>query len=68
MSKFLIWANNSRKAVAALAIGVLGWGQDVVRSETIPITGQEWINLGFAVAVALGVYSVANEPKSDPQG
>lgn len=61
LERILTKLNESRKAGAALAIGALGWGQDVVRSESIPVTGQEWINLGFAILAALGVYAVANK-------
>jgi hypothetical protein len=58
--------NGSRKAIAALAIGVLGWGQQVVRSEPLPITGDEWIALGFATLAAFGVYGITN--KNDTAG
>jgi hypothetical protein len=50
-----------RKTVAAIAIGLLGWGGSVVTSTQSPITASEWLQLGTVVATALGVYQVTNE-------
>lgn len=51
-----------RKTVAALVVGVLGWGAVVVNSPQAAISASEWLSLGVAVATALGVYMVKNDP------
>lgn len=51
-----------RKTVTALCVGLLGWGTVVVTSDPTAITSSEWIAFGVALATALGVYAVPNEP------
>lgn len=48
------------KTVSAVVIGLLGWGAQVVNSESTSITANEWIALGTAVATAVGVFAVKN--------
>lgn len=52
-----------RKTVAALVVGLLGWATVVVTSPEATITASEWLGLGTALATALGVYQVPNEPE-----
>lgn len=54
--------NRYAKSVTALVTAVLGWGAVVVASPPGPVTAAEWLSLGVAVATALGVYAVRNEP------
>jgi len=54
-----------RKTVTAIIIGLLGWATAVVTSDTTHITAPEWIGLGTALATALGVYQIPNEPAYD---
>lgn len=49
------------KTIAAVVIGLLGWGGVVVASEPTAITASEWLAFGVALATALGVYQVPNE-------
>lgn len=56
-----------QKAITALVSGVLLWGSVVVASPAGPITASEWLGLGTAAAVALGVYAVPNSPKPEPE-
>ncbi len=51
-----------RKTVAAVVVGVLGWAAVVITSEPSQVTASEWLGLATALATALGVYSVPNEP------
>lgn len=50
------------KTFAALLVGILGWAGVVIASEATHVTASEWLALGVALATALGVYSVPNEP------
>lgn len=52
-----------RKSITALVVGLLGWGTMVVTSEPAAITANEWLALGVALATALGVYQVPNQPE-----
>lgn len=51
-----------RKTVTAIVVGLIGWATVVVTSEAVKITAPEWIGLATAVATALGVYTVPNDP------
>lgn len=51
-----------RKTIAAVITGLLGWGAVVITSDAAKISASEWLMLGTALATALGVYSVPNEP------
>lgn len=51
-----------RKTIAAVVTGLLGWATIVVTSAAAPVTSSEWLMLGVALATALGVYTVPNEP------
>lgn len=53
------------KTVAALVAGAIGWATLVVASDSVPITAEEWIAGGTALAVALGVYVVPNAAHSE---
>jgi hypothetical protein len=54
--------NAYRKTVAAL-LGAAGtWCVAAIPDGRI--TSMEWVALGIAVATALGVYSVPNDPKT----
>jgi hypothetical protein len=55
--------NPYKKTVAAIVIGVIGWATAVVTSDRATISAGEWIMLATAIATALGVYSVTNEPE-----
>lgn len=52
-----------RKTVTAIVVGGLGWGTVVVTSEPVAITASEWLMGATALATALGVYSISNEPQ-----
>lgn len=54
----------AKKTVAAVVTGALGWGAVVITSESASITASEWLALAVAVATALGVYAVTNEPSA----
>lgn len=49
-----------RKTITALVVGAIGWATLVVESSSGPITSTEWIAGATALAMALGVYTVAN--------
>ena len=51
-----------RKTIAAITVGLIGWGTQVVTSAQGPVTAQEWVALATVLAVTGGVYSVANKP------
>lgn len=51
-----------RKTVAAVVTGTIGWAAAVVTSDPTAITAAEWVMGATALATALGVYVVANEP------
>lgn len=51
-----------RKTAAAAIVGVLGWAAQVTASPPAAITAGEWVGLGTVLAVAFGVYAVANVP------
>lgn len=51
-----------RKTIVAVIIGVLGWAGTVVVSEHSSVSAAEWLGLATAVATALGVYGVPNDP------
>lgn len=51
-----------RKTITALVVGLLGWGTVVVTSPASPVSASEWLALGVALATALGVYTIPNEP------
>lgn len=53
------------KTITALIVGAIGWATLVVHSAPVDITADEWIQGATALAVALGVYSVANASSSD---
>ena len=50
-----------RKTIAAV-LGAGGVWCSAVLPLPGPITDSEWVALGIAVATALGVYTVANDP------
>jgi hypothetical protein len=50
------------KTIAAIVTAVLGWVAAVVVSAPEAVTSAEWLTLAVAVATALGVYAVRNEP------
>lgn len=52
----------ANKAITALVAGAIGWATLVVNSAPTAITAAEWIAGGTYLAIALGVYSVANKP------
>lgn len=53
-----------RKTITALVTGAIGWATLVVVSDSVPITGPEWIAGATAAAIALGVYAVPNASRS----
>ncbi len=59
------WINQSRKAIAALLVGALGWATQVVSSERASISAEEWIALATVVVTVITVYFLANEPAPD---
>lgn len=50
------------KSLSALVVGALGWGAQVIASPSAAITAPEWLGLGTALAVVLGVFTVVNTP------
>lgn len=55
------------KTIAALVIGILGWGGVVVNSEAASVTASEWLALGVAMATAIGVWYTPAKGYSYPQ-
>mgnify|MGYP000921628381 CR=1 FL=1 len=51
-----------RKTLAAVTIGLIGWAGIVISSPANEISAEEWLGLAIALATALGVYSIPNEP------
>lgn len=49
------------KTIAAVIIGLIGWGAMVVASPDAAITSSEWIALSTVTATALGVYQIVNK-------
>lgn len=54
--------NRYRKTITALVTGGIGWATMVIQSAPVHITATEWIGLATFVAIALGVYTIPNEP------
>ena len=52
-----------RKTVTAVVTGLIGWAAVVITSEPTAITASEWLMGATALATALGVYAVANQPE-----
>lgn len=50
-----------RKMIAALAIGLIGWGAQVVTSDPTAVTAGEWVGLATVAAVTVGVGAVLNK-------
>lgn len=55
--------NPYRKTVTAVVTGAIGWAAVVITSEPNAITASEWLMGATALATALGVYAVANQPE-----
>jgi hypothetical protein len=51
-----------RKTITAVVTGVIGWAGVVIASDATGVTAAEWLGLAVAVATALGVYGVPNDP------
>ena len=51
-----------RKTITAVVTGLIGWAAVVITSEPAAITASEWLMGATALATALGVYAVANDP------
>ncbi|MCA1570072.1 MAG: hypothetical protein LC798_07070 [Chloroflexi bacterium] len=51
-----------RKTATAALVAVLGWAGVVTTSAAGPISASEWLSLGVALATALGVFAVPNDP------
>lgn len=49
-----------KKAVTALATGVVGWVTAVLASPAPGVTGTEWVVLVTVILSAAGVYGVTN--------
>ena len=54
-----------KKTIAAIVGAVLTWG---LTAQDDGIQAAEWWGLGVAVATALGVYQVSNEPNPPDEG
>jgi hypothetical protein len=50
------------KFIVAVVGAIIGWAAVVVQSTPDRITASEWLYGGTLLAIALGVYSVANQP------
>lgn len=50
------------KFIVAVVTAVIGWATLVVESTPADITSSEWIAGATMLAMALGVFSVANHP------
>jgi uncharacterized membrane protein len=50
------------KFVIAIVTAVIGWATMVVQSPHGSVTSAEWIAGGTYLAIALGVFTVANHP------
>jgi hypothetical protein len=48
------------KVVSAVVAGMIGWATLVVNSASDTITASEWITGATYLAIALGVYGIAN--------
>lgn len=51
----------ANKFITALVAGSIGWATLVVNSDPSRVTSSEWIAGGTYLAIALGVYQVANK-------
>lgn len=49
------------KTVTAVVAAAIGFAAEVVTSASAAITGQEWLHGATYLAIALGVYTVANK-------
>lgn len=54
--------NKAKKTVTAVIVAVIGWTTLVVQSGSGAITATEWIAGATMLAMALGVYTVTNQP------
>lgn len=54
--------NPYRKTITAIVVGLIGWASIVIVSPQAHISASEWLGLAVALATALGVYSVPNDP------
>lgn len=52
-----------RKTISAVVTGAIGWAAVVITSDPTAITASEWLMGATALATALGVYAVANDPE-----
>lgn len=57
----MTFLNSVRKPITALAVGLIGWATQVANSAPAHITSGEWIALATVVAVAVGIFPVANK-------
>jgi len=53
---------NFNKTIVAVVTGLIGFGILVVDSPSSAITSTEWIAGAIALATAIGVYAVPNQP------
>ena len=60
MTPIAKWLGPWAKTVTALVVGLLGWASIVISSDSSAVTANEWVMLGVALAVALGVYTIPN--------
>lgn len=56
-----LFGGKANKAVAALAVAGVGFATEVVLSASAKITSVEWLHGGVGLAVALGIYTIANK-------
>jgi predicted RecA/RadA family phage recombinase len=54
--------NEYRKTITAVVTGAIGWATLVIVSDPVAITAPEWVAGATALAIALGVYAVPNDP------
>lgn len=56
-----LFGGKANKAVSALALAAVGFATEVVLSVPDKITSAEWLHGGVGLAVAFGVYTIANK-------
>jgi hypothetical protein len=56
------------KAITALVTAILGWFAVVIAAspDSFHVSNSQWLGLGVALATALGVYGMPNQPSEPP--
>ena len=66
MKTVVAWTGTIRKSIATALTGTLAWATVVVHSESVKITGDEWLGLAGVWLTVVIVYLVGNDPPLNP--